>query len=80
MDEAERIIGQVLNEFRENQAKPITDPSKTVFGPTLPQMIASALRAAGLLAGPGLTTARPGSQEAGNAYRELREQRRTRGR
>lgn len=48
---AERIIERVLDEFRTNQDKPITDPTKTVFGPTLPQTIAQALRTAGLLSG-----------------------------
>jgi hypothetical protein len=44
-----RIIERVLDEFRENQDKPITDPSKAVFGPPLPQQIVTALREAGVL-------------------------------
>ena len=46
---AESLISTALSEFWENQDKPITDPSKTIFGPTLPQAIVIALVKAGLI-------------------------------
>jgi hypothetical protein len=47
MSEAERVVGRVLEEFWRNQDKPVTDPSKTVFGPALPELVTAALREAG---------------------------------
>lgn len=47
--EAERVVGKVLDDFFENQEKPITDPSKYICGPSLERRITDALREAGLL-------------------------------
>jgi hypothetical protein len=46
---AERIVQKILDEFFDNQAKPITDESKTICGLSLERQITDALRAEGLL-------------------------------
>lgn len=46
---AERAVDRVLDDFSANQDKPITDPTKTVFGPSLARLITDALRAEGLM-------------------------------
>lgn len=46
---AEKIVRDVLDDFFENQAKPITDESKTICGLSLERRITDALRAEGLL-------------------------------
>lgn len=61
---AEQITERVLDEFRQNQDKPVTDPTKTIFGPTLPQAIVAALVQAGLVDG-CLPADRPGNQKTG---------------
>ena len=40
---AARIVEEVLNEFFENQAKPVTDPTKEILGTPLNWKIITAL-------------------------------------
>lgn len=46
---AENTVRDVLAEFFENKAKPITDESKTICGLSLERQITDALRKTGLL-------------------------------
>lgn len=47
--EAEYLVESVLDSFYVNQQKPVTDPSKIIFGPSLAKQVTNALREAGLL-------------------------------
>ena len=48
---AEKVVRKVLDEFFENQERPITDPAKVICGLSLERQITDALRESGLLLG-----------------------------